>query len=110
MARWITVRQPFNYHWPDRSAVTHFKEPGDQFVKDEVADFAVKKGYATEGKVDGSSRSSKGGKPKVRKARAKKDAPPVEAADHGPAEGVDHADHADADRPDDGRIVDGAAG
>jgi hypothetical protein len=37
-------------------AVTHFSEAdlGEHLVKDEVADFAVAKGYATEGKVDGS--------------------------------------------------------
>lgn len=61
MPRWINIiGAPFDYYWPDRSAVTHFSENGDFMVKDEVADFAVKRGLALEGKKDGASRSLKG--------------------------------------------------
>jgi hypothetical protein len=59
-SRWITVRQSFNFYWPSR-AVTHFSEAdlGEHLVKNELADFAVAKGYATEGKLDGSAKSRK---------------------------------------------------
>jgi hypothetical protein len=89
MARWITVRKPFDYHWPGRSAVTTFREEhlGDHFVKDEVADFAVSGGYATEGKADETSRSSKG-------KRAKN----AKTADDRPDDAVAQPDMADADR------------
>lgn len=107
MPRWVTVRKPFNYHWPDRSAVTSFKEPGDQFVKDEVADFAVKGGYATEGKVDETSRSHKG---KRRASRRKKEAPAAKAADTGSAARVDHPDAAGDDSAAGGPAVDHDAG
>jgi hypothetical protein len=62
MARWITVRKPFDYQWPGRGAITAFSEQhlGEHFVKDEIADFAIEKGYATEGKVDEAARSPKG--------------------------------------------------
>jgi hypothetical protein len=83
MPRWITVRQAFDYHWPDRSALTAFSEAdcGDHFVKDELADFAVEKGYATEGKVNASARSTKGtGK---RRTNRRKGAPAAKAADRG---------------------------
>jgi hypothetical protein len=88
MARWITVRKPFDFHWPSR-AVTAFREEhlGDHFVKDEVADFAVEKGYASEGKADEASRSTKG-------RRAKN----AKAADTGRKPAVDHESVADADR------------
>jgi hypothetical protein len=58
--RWITVRQRFDYTWPSR-AVTHFSDAdlGEHLVKAELADFAVEKGYATEGKLDGSAKSRK---------------------------------------------------
>lgn len=89
MPRWITVRKPFDYHWPGRSAVTAFREDhlGDHFVKDEVADFAVREGYADEGKSDEASRSSKGKRPKNAKA-----------SDIGRKQAVDHESVADADR------------
>jgi len=64
MPRWINlIGAPFDYHWPDRSAVTHYSENGDFFVKDEVADYAVKRGLALEGKADAASRSRKGKTP-----------------------------------------------
>lgn len=108
MARWITVRKPFNYFWPGRSAVTHFREPGDQMVKDEVADFAVANGYATEGKVDGSSRSDKG--TNARRRAKKKDVPAAKAADSGPATRMGDANPALPDRPADRPAVDHDAG
>jgi hypothetical protein len=109
--RWITVRKPFDYHWPGRAAITAFSKNdlGEHHVKAEVADFAVENGYATEGKVDRSARSKKGrsAKPSPRAAQETKAA---ETADASPAEVVDNADAADADRPADGAAVDNDAG
>ncbi len=67
MPRWITITKvPFDYRWPDRSAITAFTLPGEHHVKDEVADFAVARGYATEGRAeDSTTRSSKGGRKAV---------------------------------------------
>lgn len=69
MARWITVRLPFDFHWPSR-AVTAFgpENLAEHFVKDELADFAVENGYATEGKVDEAARSTKGTTKKAKTA------------------------------------------
>lgn len=99
MPRWITVtKAPFDYRWPDRSAITAFTANGEFLVKDEVADFAVKRGYATEGKANGSKTRSTKGKTR-RRARAKV-RPDVPAADNGQDARVDGARLADADRPD----------
>lgn len=99
--RWITVRKPFDYHWPGRSAVTTFRDTdlGEHYVKAEVADFAVDGGYATEGKVDGSARSRKSTGKRVSSRRRSKDESPAEAADARAKPPVDHAGDADADRP-----------
>ena len=104
-SRWITIRTPFNYAWPGRQAVTHYAVPGEFMVKDEVADFAVAKGYATEGKVDGSAKSRKGGSGRrVRKA-TRKDPPAAKAADPQPSAPVGNEDVADADRAADRPVV-----
>jgi hypothetical protein len=97
MPRWIHITKEFDFYWPDLSAVTHFHSEalGDQFVKDEIADFAIEKGYATEGKHDEASRSSKGKKP--RRSR-KKEAPSLETADTRSSAPVGDANAADADR------------
>lgn len=102
MARWINIASPFNYHWPDRSAVTHYAETGDHFVKDEVADFAVEEGYASEGKADASSRSSKGRKGR----RATKEPATADTAEPRTAAPVGDQDVADADRAADRSPVD----
>lgn len=70
MARWINVKAEFEYRWPDRQTVTVFtpRDFGDQLVKDELADFAVERGHATEGKADAASRSTK---PRRTTARAR---------------------------------------
>jgi len=40
VARWITIiKAPFDYRWPDRSAITAFSATGEHMVKDEIADF-----------------------------------------------------------------------
>jgi hypothetical protein len=112
MARWITVRAPFNFTWPSR-AVTHFADAdlGEHMVKDELADFAVKKGYATEGKLDGSARSRKGnGKKAARRRAAKKEPSPAKTADTGAEPGVADASVAAADRAAGGSAVDPDAG
>lgn len=106
-SRWITVHQPFDYAWPGRSAITAFREAdlGEHMVKDELADFAVAKGYAKEGKLDGSARSRKGRRKRVRAPR-KKEAPAAETADAEPVAPVDHESAADADRTADRPAVD----
>jgi hypothetical protein len=76
VARWITIiKAPFDYRWPDRSAITAFSETGEHMVKDEIADFAVRSGYAIEGKADPSVRSTKGKRPR-RRARTAANAKP----------------------------------
>lgn len=105
MARWITVREPFEYRWPDRSAITHFHTPGDFMVKDEVADFAIEKGYAAEGKSDQKSRSRKG-----TGARRRKEKPAANAADTGSVAGVGDANAPNTDRTADRPAVDSNAG
>jgi hypothetical protein len=109
--RWITVREPFDYHWPGRAAVTAFSKDdlGEHYVKAEVADFAVESGYATEGKLDGSARSSKDRRPKQSR-RDEQETTAAEAADAGSAGIVGDADAADTDRAADGPAVDDAAG
>jgi hypothetical protein len=97
MPRWIAVRKPFDYTWQSR-AITHYSadDLGDHHVKDEVADFAVANGYATEGKVDEASRSTKG----------KKDRRTAKATDTESVDRVGHADDAHADRAAGGQPVD----
>jgi hypothetical protein len=97
MPRWITVRKPFDYTWPSR-AITHYSadDLGDHHVKDEVADFAVANGYATEGKVDEASRSTKG----------KKGRRTAKAADTEPVDRVGDADDAHPDWAAGGQSVD----
>lgn len=107
MPRWITVRSPFDYRWPGRPAITAFTDLGDHLVKDEVADFAVAKGYATEGKTDGSARSRKGGAKRVRR---RKEPPAATTADTGPGASVGDADAVDADRAVDRPALDSDAG
>jgi hypothetical protein len=64
--RWITIRQKFDYAW-SRISISAFT-PGEHLVKAEVADYAVAKGYATEGKADGSeAKASKGKRERVKK-------------------------------------------
>lgn len=112
MARWVNVTKPFDYRWPGLPALTAFtaRELGDQFVKDEIADFAVAMGYASEGKADASSRSLKGGNARrVRRSR-RKEAPAATPADTGGTAPVGDADAADADRPADRPPMDHDAG
>lgn len=111
MARWITVTRAFDYPWPGRAAITAFTDAniGEHFVKDEVADYAVAKGHAREGKAAGSTtRSHKGKSP--RPAKAATAAIHAEAADTGSIARVDHADAAVPDRAADRTAVDHDAG
>jgi hypothetical protein len=109
-SRWITVRSPFNYAWPGRQAVTHFadKDLGEHLVKNEVADFAVGGGYATEGRLNASARSKKSGPRRVR--ASKKGAPAAKAADTGRRTAVGNQDVPAADRPSDRTALDHDAG
>lgn len=110
--RWITLRKvPYDFRWPGRNAVTHFAEAGEYLVKAELADDAVAKGIATEGKADGSeAKSRKGRRPRAAKAkatRAAKPATPISdaaAPDTGPDLGMGgtdlaHDDSASAGQP-----------
>lgn len=108
-SRWITVRTPFDYTWPSR-AITAYTEPGDILVKEEVADFAVEKGYATEGKVDGSAKSRKGGKRNIARRHKKLESAAAKAAKPRPDAGVAAAPVAAADSSDSGNGVDPASG
>lgn len=78
-SRWITVHARFDYRWPS-GAITHFsdRDLGEHRVKNELADFAVGKGYASEGKLEEQS--------------------PAEAADSGSDDAVARESVADADR------------
>lgn len=103
MPRWINIiGAPFDYEWPGRSAVTHFSANGDFMVKDEVADFAVKRGYALEGKTDQASRSRKGKTPRAKRVtrpRAAKPAAVAPVGDSRPADAGGAADRPPVDGP-----------
>jgi hypothetical protein len=100
MARWITLlKAPFNFHWPRQSAVTCIRETGEFFVKDELADAAVKSGYAIEGKA---SEPKKATTPR-RRATTRKNASNARQPDRvGPAGVLPHG------RPDDSAPLDHA--
>jgi hypothetical protein len=114
-SRWITIRQKFDYYWPGRTAITAYV-PAEIRVLDEVADFAVAKGYATEGKADGSDATPPAPKKATRRRKpAKKAAPAKEiaaatTADTGPAEGVGDSPVPDVDSAVDRSGVDHDAG
>jgi hypothetical protein len=52
-SRSITVTSSFDYRWPS-GAITHWsdRDLGEHRVKNEVADFAVKGGYAVDGRLE----------------------------------------------------------
>lgn len=85
-SRWITIRENYDHYWPSR-AVTAFP-PGEYRVKNEVADGAIAKGKAVEGRLDGSEktppkpRRARKAAPKPRKTAAAKSVKP--AGDAGP--------------------------
>jgi hypothetical protein len=108
MPRWITItKAPFDYRWPTVTAMTHFSMNGEFFVKDEVADFAISKGYATEGKASGSTtKSVKGKATKPRKSAKPKSDAKAAPADAKPDDQLDGARLAGDDRLDAGRVVD----
>jgi hypothetical protein len=83
-SRWITVHERFDYYW-SRLSMTEYT-PGVYRVKNEVADFGVQKGYATEGKAEGQDAGT--------------------TADSGPDDAVAQPDLVDADRPAGGEPVD----
>lgn len=78
-SRWITVKGRFDYRWPS-GAITHFSaaDLGEHRVKNELADFAVEKGYAVDGKLEEQEAGA--------------------APDTGTVEAVDNAGAVDADR------------
>lgn len=112
MARWITIKKgavPFDYRWPDATAYTAFTTAGEEFVKDEVADWAVEQGYATEGKARASAKRSVKGKSTAppKRATVRADAtPPIIRPDAG----LVRAGNAPDGAPENGRAVDPASG
>jgi hypothetical protein len=113
MARWITVHAAFDYPWPGRSAITAFSDPGEYMVKDEVADFAVAGGHATEGKAEGSATRSRKGKttgPRKSAKAAAKGSTTAETADNRPDDTVAEPDMVVPDQPVGGDGVDQDAG
>lgn len=97
MARRINIlKAPFDYHWPGRQAVTHFSATGKFLVKDEVAEFAIAKGYAI---------PDEPAKPATTRRRA-----PAKTANTRRTKGVAAADLPDAGRTAHGRAVDHDAG
>jgi hypothetical protein len=65
------IKAPFDYRWPGVSAITHFSTAQldtEQLVKDELADWAIEKGYA----VEASSKKAPAKKAKTKAAAADK--------------------------------------
>lgn len=110
MAKWITVTSvPFDYRWPLATAITAFTEKGEFYVKDDVADFAVSKGFARLGKAKGSrARSTKGKTDAAKVAKVPSNAAPT-TTDTGPDDKLDGAGLAVDDRLDTGAVVDSDA-
>ncbi len=90
MAKRINITAPFDYRWPSR-AITAFVPADGQLVKDEVAEYALRKGFAT----------AAGGR------KVPSDAAP---ADHRSDDQLDAADLALPDSTGAGRAVDPPAG
>ncbi len=91
---------PFNFQWPKASVVTCIREKGVVLVKNEVADAAVKAGYAIEVEPEPVASA-----PKRATRRRSSVKPAVDAADPGPPAGVDREDLALHDRADDQSAV-----
>lgn len=115
-SRWITIRERYDHYWPSR-AVTSYP-PGEYLVKNEVADGAMGKGKATEGRVDGSE-ATPPPPPKKRATKAKRTtkaknpanmAADAKAPDAGPVDRVDAESVAAADSAGDRSGVDQASG
>jgi hypothetical protein len=49
-SRWVTVTKAYDHYWGHR-AITHYP-PGQYRLKNAVADAAIKKGYASEGRLE----------------------------------------------------------
>ena len=108
MARWITIiKTPFDHRWPS-GAITHYTKTGEFLVKDEVAERAVARGYAFEGKASDIRSSKTAGAGRVRRAR--KEPAAAKTANIGGTAGVAAAHLPDDDRPAYGRGLDPAAG
>lgn len=111
--RWITFHKvPYN-HPHSRSAVVCYSETGEFLVPARVADRAVAKGYATEGKApDSTTRSVKGGpkRPTTRRPKRAKPLGDAKTADRGSNPKLVRTDRADHARPGVRIAVDPAAG
>jgi hypothetical protein len=90
-SRWVTFNQPYDHYWQS-GAVTHYP-PGEYRVKNAVADGAVDKGKASEGRSDGSEATPPGKRKRAKKsATAAPKSAKVVAEQEGPvaAETADH--------------------
>lgn len=89
MARWVTIRLdafPIDYRVPKSGAWLKFKQDGptdtgERYLPDDQADFMIKRGHGTEGKLTGSTTKSRKGK--TAKPKAAKKAPDAKTADTG---------------------------
>lgn len=84
MARRINVTKPFEFRWPGAVAFTVFavKDLGEHTVKDELANYAIERGFATEvgakKKAPSKAKSTAkktAAKPRTRRAKTKATAP-----------------------------------
>lgn len=91
------LKAPFNFQWPKASVVSCIRETGIALVKDEVADAAIKAGYAIEYEPAPA--------PKRATRRRSSAIKASDAADPGKPAGVDRADLAPDDRADDSAAV-----
>lgn len=98
MARRINLLvAPWNYYWPDRSAVTCLSQTGPLLVKDQIAEAAIKAGVAIE--FDPVTKPATKRRASARKGRAPNARQPAR---------MDREDMAAADRADGGATVDDA--
>jgi hypothetical protein len=89
------LHAPFNFQWPKASVVTCIRKTGIALVKDEVADAAVKAGYAIE--IEPAPALLVPKRATRRRSSAK---PKADAANPGQPAGVDREDLAPDDRAD----------
>lgn len=76
-SRWITVREQYDHIWPSRASTKYL--PGEYRVKNAVADGAIAKGKAVEGRLDGSEATPP--KPPASKRKTKRARKPKVAGD-----------------------------
>lgn len=96
MAKRVNVLKTFDYQWPNAQAVTHVSATGVMALKDDLADWAISKGYAVE--IEEPKRTT----PPTRNAIRRRG----QASNARGTAGVDPADFPDARRAAHGRAMD----